>query len=58
MRVCCLAFPGRLNPSRSVGGLLTKALRGAEEVIERIAENWNIETLDDAGETSAGTIPV
>lgn len=46
-------FRGAPEPVAQPTGLFTKALRSAEEVIKRIAENWNIETLDDTGETSA-----
>jgi beta-lactamase superfamily II metal-dependent hydrolase len=46
-------FRGTPEPVVQPTGLFTKALRGAEEVIKRIAETWNIETLDDTGETSA-----
>jgi beta-lactamase superfamily II metal-dependent hydrolase len=45
-------FRGAPGPIEGAG-LLAKAFRGVEEVIKKIAENWNIETLDDAGETSA-----
>lgn len=34
-------------------GVLGQAVRAVEEVIKSIAEAWNIETLDDTGETSA-----
>lgn len=43
----------RGTPEPKTSGLLAKALRGAEEVVRRIAENWDYETLDDTGETSA-----
>lgn len=34
-------------------GLISKAFRQVEEIIKWIAESWNVETLDDTGETSA-----
>lgn len=33
--------------------MLEKALQGAKEFVKKIAESWDIETLDDEGETSA-----
>ncbi len=46
-------FRGTPEPVAQPAGFFTKALRSAEEVIKRVAESWNIETLDDTGETSA-----
>lgn len=46
-------FRGTPEPVAQPPGLLTKALREAAEVIKKIAERWDIETLDDSGETSA-----
>jgi hypothetical protein len=39
--------------TRPTLGLLEKALRGAEDVVRKVAEYFHIETLDDTGETSA-----
>lgn len=44
------AVPEPIAPATD---FFTKAMRGTEEVIKRIAENLDFETLDDAGETSA-----
>ncbi len=38
---------------KSSTGLLEKTFRAAEEYIKKIAEQWDIETLDDEGETTA-----
>jgi len=46
-------FRGTPEPVAQPAGPLAKALRGAAEVIKKIAERWDIETLDDSGETSA-----
>lgn len=46
-------FRGTPEPVAQTTGLLTKTFRGAAEVIKKIAERWDIETLDDSGETSA-----
>jgi len=41
------------EPVAPRAGFLSKALRQVEEVIKWIAESWDVETLDDTGETSA-----
>jgi len=46
-------LPGfRGAPEPKAPGLLAKAGAGIREAVERIAESWNFETLDDSGETS------
>jgi beta-lactamase superfamily II metal-dependent hydrolase len=47
---CFRAVPEPIAPAID---FFFKALRGAEEVITRIAESLDVETLDDTGETSA-----
>jgi len=47
---CFRAAPEPITPAV---GFFTKAMLGAEEVIKKIAEDLDIETLDDTGETSA-----
>ncbi len=46
-------FRGTPEPKYAESGVLTRMVRGAEELVKKIAEHWNIETLDDTGETSA-----
>lgn len=46
-------FRGTPEPKYGSPGLFTRMARGVEAVAKKIAEHWNIETLDDTGETSA-----
>lgn len=45
-------FRGTPEP-KEASGLVQKALAGIQEVVHRIAEKWDLETLDDSGETGA-----
>jgi len=47
------SFRAAPEPVVSATDFFTKAMRGTEEIIKRIAESLDIETLDDGGETSA-----
>jgi len=42
----------RGTPEAKLSSLLERALRGAAEIVKRVAETWGNETLDDSGETS------
>jgi len=44
-------FRGTPEPKES-GGILQKLVESTKDIIQKIAEDWNIETLDDSGETS------